>query len=118
MPHYDLFQVRNQHGIMLSVLVIVFDREAFPTVVYLHGNGGHKMEALQLATGRVNIVAFDFAACGKSQGDYLTYGEQEARDVSVVVTEARKRYSLGKVVIWGRSMGASIGIMYASMFPK
>ena len=32
------------------------------------------MEALQLSNLQINLVSFDFSACGKSQGDYLTYG--------------------------------------------
>ena len=100
-------------------MAVLFDVQNLPTVVYLHGNGGHKMEALQLANAnKVNIVTFDFQACGKSQGQYLQYGEQEARDVAAVVAEARRKYGIGKVAVWGRSMGASIGIMYASLYPK
>lgn len=55
---------------------INFDTQNLPTVLYLHGNGGHKMEALQFANPRFNLVAFDFGACGKSEGEYLTYGER------------------------------------------
>jgi hypothetical protein len=44
--------------------------------MYLHGNGGHKMEAVQLLNQSFNLIAFDFAACGKSEGQYLTYGEK------------------------------------------
>jgi pimeloyl-ACP methyl ester carboxylesterase len=99
-------------------MAIMWDVETLPTVLYLHGNGGHKMEGLQLADGRVNLVALDFGACGKSQGEYLTYGEREAKDVAAVVTEIKIRYGVRKVSLWGRSMGASIGMMYASLFPR
>ena len=67
-PFYEVFGVENGKGIVLSVMAVLFDREELPTVVYLHGNGGHKMEALQLANGKVNIITFDFGGCGKSQG--------------------------------------------------
>ena len=117
MPYFDVFYVRSERGLLISVMVIMFDRDS-KTVVYLHGNGGHKMEALQLGCGKVNIVAFDFCGCGKSQGEYVTYGENEARDVAAVVGEVRRKFNVGKVVVWGRSMGASIGIMYASLYPK
>jgi hypothetical protein len=45
---------------------IVHDAANLPTVLYLHGNGGHKMEALQLFSQHINLIAFDFGACGKS----------------------------------------------------
>lgn len=117
-PPYEIFFIPNGNGINLSVLAIMVDRNNLPTVLYLHGNGGHKMEALQLADHRINLVSFDFSACGKSEGDYVTYGEREAKDVAAVVDELKKRYGIKKIIIWGRSMGASIGIMYASLFPR
>lgn len=45
---------------------IIYDAYNLPTVIYLHGNGGHKMEALQLISPHINLVSFDFGACGKS----------------------------------------------------
>jgi len=59
---------------LLSVLTVIFDASNLPTVLYLHGNGGHKIEALQLVNQNINLAAFDFGACGKSQGEYLNYG--------------------------------------------
>lgn len=56
------------------MLTVIFDASNLPTVLYLHGNGGHKMEALQLVNQNINLAAFDFGACGKSQGEYLNYG--------------------------------------------
>ena len=66
MPYYELFNIPNERGELLSVLSIIQDIEVLPTVIYLHGNGGHKMEALQVASTAINLVAFDFGACGKS----------------------------------------------------
>lgn len=34
---------------MLSVIVFEKSFAQFPTVLYLHGNGGHKLESLQIA---------------------------------------------------------------------
>lgn len=58
----------------LSCIVFPNNFEHLPTVLYLHGNGGHKMEAAQLISPNINLIAFDFAACGKSEGQFLTYG--------------------------------------------
>ena len=63
------------------MIIFAKDFKTLPTVLYLHGNGGHKLESLQLVDAPVNLVAFDFAACGKSQGNTLTYGDQEVADV-------------------------------------
>jgi pimeloyl-ACP methyl ester carboxylesterase len=76
------------------------------------------MEAAQLISSSINLIAFDFGACGKSEGQFLTYGEKEARDIDCVVEYARSRFKIKKVVIWGRSMGASLAMMYASLHPR
>jgi pimeloyl-ACP methyl ester carboxylesterase len=38
--------------------------------------------------------------------------------VSAVVNEIKRRYGVQRIAVWGRSMGASIGIMYASLYPR
>ena len=77
-PPYEVFLVPNSEQRLLSVLSLILNVEAYPTVIYLHGNGGHKMESLHLILDsnqyQINLVAFDFGACGKSQGECLTYG--------------------------------------------
>ena len=35
-----------------------------------------------------------------------------------MVREVQARFGVRKVVLWGRSMGASLALMYASMHPK
>lgn len=48
------------------------------TIIYLHGNGGSKIEALSMVPlipkFKINIVAFDFLGCGCSDSETLTYG--------------------------------------------
>ncbi len=76
------------------------------------------MEAVQLVSPNVNLIAFDFSGCGKSEGQYLTYGEKEARDIRTVVEYVKERFRVKKIALWGRSMGASLAMMYASLHPK
>jgi uncharacterized protein len=76
------------------------------------------MEAAQLISPNINLLAFDFGACGKSEGQFLTYGEKEARDIDCVLEYARKKFKIKKVTLWGRSMGASLAMMYASLHPR
>lgn len=51
-----------------------------PTVLYLHGNGGTKLEILNLIKFsnefNINLCSFDFSGCGNSEGEYLTYGQK------------------------------------------
>ena len=114
---YETFQVPNKKGEKLSVIVFPRDFDTLPTVLYLHGNGGHKLEALHLAGSPINLIAFDFSACGKSEGEMLTYGENEVSDIEFVIKFVKERYRQPdlKLAIWGRSMGASIALMYTSL---
>jgi hypothetical protein len=46
--------------------------------MYLHGNGGSKLELLPIIRAdtqkATNFCSFDFSGCGKSGGEYITYG--------------------------------------------
>lgn len=49
-----------------------------------------------------NVAAFDFSACGKSQGEFLTYGEQEVDDIHAVVEHLKRNYRAKTIFLWGR----------------
>jgi alpha-beta hydrolase superfamily lysophospholipase len=53
-----------------------------------------------------NVLLFDFAGCGVSGGDTISLGYRESADLALMVAEARRRGNR-RVVLWGRSMGAS-----------
>lgn len=64
----------------------------------------------------VAIAAFDFAGCGNSDDDYLTYGLNESDDVSLFVAAIGKYIKHRTLTVWGRSMGAVTAIMYADRY--
>lgn len=66
----------------------------------------------------VVVAAYDFAGCGNSGEEYLTYGVNEVYDVHRMIKEVRKHISFRKVTLWGRSMGAVTSIMYAAQYPN
>lgn len=78
----------------------------YPTVLYLHGNGGNKLELLNIVKHSqgddVNFCAFDFSGCGKSDGEFITYGEPEVQDIASVVRFLRDYFGVTNVSIWGR----------------
>ena len=47
-----------------------------PVVIYLHGNSSSRIEGFRnapdLLKNNINIVMFDFAGCGLSEGEYIT----------------------------------------------
>lgn len=78
----------------------------FPTVLYLHGNGGNKLELLNIVKhaceANINFCAFDFSGCGKSEGEFITYGEPEVQDIASVIRFLRDHFGVTNVSIWGR----------------
>lgn len=94
-----------------------------PCVVYCHSQSGCRIEGAFLQEfcieNGLGLCLFDFAGCGKSQGEYVTLGWQEMDDVGQLVDLLTTTYQATQIILWGRSMGAVSSIMYAernSMF--
>lgn len=63
-----------------------------------------------------DLLSFDFAGCGMSEGQYLTLGYNEKEDVYSVIRRIRERYGVKDIILWGRSMGAATAIFYAAKY--
>lgn len=89
-----------------------------PVVIYMHGNSGCKLEAEELAPhllpNGVNLFAFDFSGCGQSEGEWVTLGWKERKDLAAVLNHLASLGSVSKIGLWGRSMGAATAIMYSA----
>jgi len=88
-------------------------------VIYMHGNASARVEVLQqlsyLLSLGVSVCSFDFAGSGMSDGEYVSLGYYEREDLATVVAHIRARLGANvKIALWGRSMGASTALMYAS----
>ena len=95
-----------------------FERiEKKPLLVYLHSQTGNRVEGQHLlqhcAKRRIALLLFDFAGCGKSEGDYVSLGYHEKNDLDGVINFVSKNYPIGNISLWGRSMGAVTAILYA-----
>lgn len=51
--------------------------------------------------------------CGNSDPEVLTYGVNEVFDIREMIHEIRKQVNVGKIILWGRSMGSLCSIMFA-----
>jgi fermentation-respiration switch protein FrsA (DUF1100 family) len=98
--------------------------EGAPTVIVCHGWQTSRVEtwyvANALVSHRLNVLAFDFRACGQSEGRYTTVGLHEVRDIQGAVAYLRARADLGAapIGILGYSMGASTALMAAAACPE
>ena len=90
--------------------------EIMPVVVYLHGNSSSRIEGLkclpELLKRHINLFALDFAGCGMSEGEYISLGWNEKDDVGVIIDFVERIPRVGKIGLWGRSMGAATSLLF------
>jgi pimeloyl-ACP methyl ester carboxylesterase len=107
---------RNSRGLELvgSYYSIGIEIEDVSCVVYLHGNASCQLEGTFLvpvfAPAAVSVFCFDFAGCGMSQGEFISLGLYEKDDVACAINSLRENFHVGRIGIWGRSMGAATAI--------
>ena len=88
-----------------------------PVIIYLHGNSSSRIEGTKMALYLLNkgfdLFVFDFPGSGKSEGEYISLGYYEKEDVGNIVDFVERFPGVGKIGIWGRSMGAATALMYS-----
>mmetsp|Transcript_37932 Transcript_37932/g.36341 ORF Transcript_37932/g.36341 Transcript_37932/m.36341 type:complete len:90 (+) Transcript_37932:228-497(+) len=87
-----------------------------PCVVYMHGNAGNKLEGMEsymdyLLPEGITLFTFDFSGCGLSEGEWVTLGWKEAKDLKTVTDHLSSLGTVSKIGYWGRSMGGATAIM-------
>lgn len=91
------------------------------TLLYLHGVGDCKIDGLRFAKlfydNHYNVFLYDSRRHGKSEGKFCTYGYYEKYDLIHVMDylESRMDLHLGKIGVFGTSMGAAVAIQTASI---
>ena len=88
-----------------------------PVVVYLHGNASSRLEGLRtlsfLLPHNINLFIVDLPGCGLSEGEYISLGYYESNDVGIIIDFLDNLPGVGKIGLWGRSMGAATALIYA-----
>jgi dipeptidyl aminopeptidase/acylaminoacyl peptidase len=92
-------------------------KKEMPVVIYLHGNSSSRLEGMKMATyllrKNINLFVFDFPGSGLSEGEYISLGYHEQNDVKIIVDFVEGIPGVGKIGLWGRSMGAATTLMYS-----
>ncbi len=111
-----------------DLLVSVIDPEprgALPsgTILVLHGAYGRSESMLKtadaLASGGYRAVLVDLRGHGRSTGERLTYGVEEAKDLSRVIDVLQQRRLIaGGLGVYGFSFGGSTAIQLAGRDPR
>jgi len=109
----------------LSVSTIEPKSGGFPrgTVIVLHGIYARGItmlpQARALTKAGYRVVLVDLRGHGRSTGEFLTYGVQEARDISQVIDALeRERLIAGEIGVLGISYGATTSIHLAACDPR
>ncbi|MCY1015547.1 alpha/beta hydrolase [Pyxidicoccus sp. MSG2] len=89
-------------------------------VVLVHGFAGNRaqllFEARALARAGFGVLVFDLRAHGESDGDRVTWGDGERRDVTAALdfVSARPDVDPARVGLFGFSMGGTTALLVAS----
>jgi len=120
------FQVRGGRGMLLECSHFVPSQappaRKLPCVVYLHGSCSSRLEALdtlrELLPRGLTVCCVDFSGSGLSEGEYISLGHWEERDLAALVRHLRDSGSVSSIGLWGRSMGAATAVLRASQDPS
>lgn len=85
-------------------------------LIYLHSHSANRIEGLSLLDHVIadfNLCVFDFAGCGKSEGEFVTLGLKESEDLEILIGFLKKKFFVKDFFIWGRSMGAVTAVNFA-----
>ncbi len=113
--------LKTAEGIHLSCWLVKSRRPSKGTVIYLHGVSECKIVGLPLTKllhdNGINVFLYDSRRHGNSGGRYCTYGFYEKHDVSTVINflELRTDIDLGKIGLFGSSMGSAVAIQAAAL---
>ena len=95
------------------------DKDPINLVCFLHTRGGNALEGKFLVNAmlpNVAVLLFNFAGSGLSEGEYVSLGMNETRDFKLILDEVKNTIPVGKVCLWGRSMGAVTSIMFTKLW--
>mmetsp|Transcript_24515 Transcript_24515/g.39288 ORF Transcript_24515/g.39288 Transcript_24515/m.39288 type:complete len:539 (-) Transcript_24515:141-1757(-) len=114
-------QLRSPNGFLLECSHFVPSKapEAKrPCVIYLHGNCSSRLEAFDalpvLLPRDFTVFCLDLSGSGRSEGEYISLGYNEEKDLTVVIDHLRSSGIVTAIGLWGRSMGAVTAVNRAS----
>ena len=109
------FELLDFRGYLLKVSLIEPDMKErpspkMPCVIYLHANASSRLEGLHirkfLLRRNINLCIFDFEGSGLSEGEYISLGYHEKKQIKNIVDFIEKYPGVSEIGLWGRSMGA------------
>ncbi|OHT16719.1 hypothetical protein TRFO_12978 [Tritrichomonas foetus] len=88
-------------------------------IIFLHSLGTNQFECLNLVpflcTPDLALFSFDFSGSGISEGDTIPLVGRGCHDVIAAANLLKTELNITQIGLWGRSMGAAIGLDTVSM---
>lgn len=118
---YEEINTIARDGIKLNGWLVKGGSSAKGTILFLHGVGDCKIAGIPYARlfydHGLNTFLYDSRRHGESEGTFCTYGYYEKFDVISIIDYlvSRTDIALGKIGIFGTSMGAAVAVQAAAM---
>ena len=118
--NYEEINIMGMNNVKLNSWLIK-SPQAKGTVIYLHGVADCKMDGIRFAKflhdHQYNVFLFDARRHGDSEGEFCTFGYFEKFDLEKVIEYllSRTDINLGKIALFGTSMGAAVAIQTAAI---
>ena len=110
---YETVFFPSKSGAILKGWFLQGTRDA--GIVLLHGVRSNRTSLIErakfLRKGGYSVLLFDLRAHGESDGDYISFGFLEARDVEVAVTFLRNTKKVARAGIIGLSLGGAAALL-------
>ena len=116
------FRIENDDKLNLACHLFypeTVDKDPINLVSFMHTRGGNALEGkflLHAMLPNVAVLLFNFIGSGISEGEYVSLGMNETRDFKLVLDKVKTMIPVGKVCLWGRSMGAVTSIMFTKLW--
>lgn len=90
-------------------------------VIFYHGNAGNMSDRLDfirfMKPSKLNFLMIDYRGYGRSQGSPSIEGIGEDAVAAVEWMSKKRKVPLNRIVLWGRSLGASAALIAAKQYP-
>ena len=113
--------LKTKEGFELNGWLIKAAQQGKGTILILHGVSESKIAGLRMAkefyVRNYNVFLYDSRHHGDSDGRFCTYGYHEKTDAQMVIDYLSNRndMTLGKIGLFGWSMGAAVAIQVAAV---
>lgn len=118
----EIWNVESNDKLKLCATYFLPKVESHQWAILVHGYGRDQRFAFDFAEEYLkhgyNVLTPDLRAAGESEGEYITMGNFESRDIILWTEKILERDPQAKIILHGVSMGAATVLMASGLNPK